>query len=973
MKRRFAFSFSLGAALVLASNGAGCGTHIAVVPPPKKVVPPPAAPPPRPQYVVSHQRLQKLGIDLGGHVGLIDGTTRVEVDETGKLVGVKVSPFPIQRTMLIPAGSGGGVLFLSPSGYRAPSFLGDLKPAFPSASLRSVSFGPKMALVQADDGQRFMVDLGDGAGTRRRVEPTGGFEYAATNDGFAGALVEGGFLFSSSDGKTWSDVSSKLDGPAVSIVSDADAVYVTTEAQSSFRIDRKGVSRGDVPSPPQRSPLLTTKNEPLLDLAMEVGAPVDDAPVPTKAMVPDAGAVYTIDLASGELIDFQRGFLPPDLPCQAHRFSNEMLVVCARGDRAVIASGPIGKKLEIEHRFSGNGSFVRGADDALIFTAPCNGLAAKPGKICIRATGDAAADAEKSEGRWIDLDGSQLFADAPTGPILAYVPVPNDALAVVGGEGGGIVDLRSGERSRLAPEDMAKLAPVFQRSTPSVLYHSFELGADGSIRGFDAAGVGVRISERGKSVEKSPFAFNGVKTNGRFALAAAPTGVWQSEDFGMTFTEVAPPPTGASKATVEACSETGCRMGTWLRVGWDARSPESSPRKETPPPPHVASMGSVDPAPLPFLSCKSTAPSVKQTAARAGEPVPGFGGESIQATETGVYQASYPRRIIANRTPADSASLRAFITGHAASFGVDGMPLLGPDTDRRVSWIEAFDPKAVTRHASIKLAALRSDLGAQSAADFGANTESGTALPVLGEKGGLFLFGQLGPALWVRDTRAIPIMLPENLASATFLSFVERSDSLFALLVDTDGRTAVWSISSPARELWHIAPQPADEDVDLSDSLAIASDGSFAVIRVPSSTPPTVESPAFLLRQGRPPIALAPWSTLTQADAPECKGDDGVRAILQTQLPWIGLEGSKSTDASDVHLMRVRWSETRVCLEAAEVDGPTLETPDGGSNPSWVTASFGGKDAGAGLVLMTQGAELRQPRACTLVASPATR
>jgi hypothetical protein len=90
-------------------------------------------------------------------------------------------------------------------------------------------------------------------------------------------------------------------------------------------------------------------------------------------------------------------------------------------------------------------------------------------------------------------------------------------------------------------------------------------------------------------------------------------------------------------------------------------------------------------------------------------------------------------------------------------------------------------------------------------------------------------------------------------------------------------------------------------------------------------------------------------------------------------MPWIGLEGSKSTEGSDVHLMRVRWSETRICLEAAEVDGPVIETPDGGSNPSWVTASFGGKDAGAGLVLMTQGAELRQPRSCTLVGAPATR
>jgi hypothetical protein len=166
-----------------------------------------------------------------------------------------------------------------------------------------------------------------------------------------------------------------------------------------------------------------------------------------------------------------------------------------------------------------------------------------------------------------------------------------------------------------------------------------------------------------------------------------------------------------------------------------------------------------------------------------------------------------------------------------------------------------------------------------------------------------------------------------------------------------------------ADSVFSIPPPPAGGGSMTLDSLARGADGSFAVVRVPTAYPPTREDPAFLLRPGAPPVALAPWSTIVADGTPPCEGMRGHRMIVQTRQSWLAT-GPVTDLAETIMLARVRWNEERVCLEAVEAHALT-HTLDFGTFDSTMVARFG-KDAAGGHVMVSEGAELREPRSCTL-------
>jgi hypothetical protein len=156
------------------------------------------------------------------------------------------------------------------------------------------------------------------------------------------------------------------------------------------------------------------------------------------------------------------------------------------------------------------------------------------------------------------------------------------------------------------------------------------------------------------------------------------------------------------------------------------------------------------------------------------------------------------------------------------------------------------------------------------------------------------------------------------------------------------------------------------------DALAVGPGGSLAVLATPSGAePPTAGDPAILfpLPSGSP-VILAPWSTLTAADDPACLADlAGYRAIVQTAGPWVRVRPSAPAHTPLIAAMtaRVRWSASRVCLEAIEIPDGSRNVRAGEDLETVVVARFSGKQRAAARVGHVPGVEVWQPLSCALV------
>ncbi len=151
------------------------------------------------------------------------------------------------------------------------------------------------------------------------------------------------------------------------------------------------------------------------------------------------------------------------------------------------------------------------------------------------------------------------------------------------------------------------------------------------------------------------------------------------------------------------------------------------------------------------------------------------------------------------------------------------------------------------------------------------------------------------------------------------------------------------------------------------DSIAVSGDGKLGLLRMPSGfEPSTVDDPAWLLAEGAPPVELAPWSTLEGATSPACShGADGVRAIVQTALPWVTVDDSSGFARTPGMTALVRWSPQRVCLEALEVGYREIE--DGNVRYDVMAAvRFVGSAPGSGFVGTSATAASRQRATCQL-------
>lgn len=893
----------------------------------------------------------ELGKD---RTGIIFRGARVIVDPRGAPVSEGNDSILFTRAEELDGGAGTGFLFHSSQGlFRAETFDGPLT----QLSLEDVSTtsqGPGFVLATLMNGATRVVDLGGGKSSAR--VPLGTVLVRTAADGTAAALAHGGFAYVSRDrGRTWTDVTAAVGGPRNLEVADG-ILYILTTNGEAVRVDAKGLSPAPIPGPTvAASDPDWNKAETPLEYAVGRGAVLEDG----RAIAVDGGTVVEVSLANGEMVAREQGALPPQGACVPASVGSNVLFFCSQNDTSsVFARSKRGGPTKLEKSFETHGSFHRGRGDTLLFAGPCGDTTVKPGVACIRSR----------EGQWTEVDRSGELSDAPaTEPLRPFGWIPKDggAYLLVAGKGGGIWDAKSGTKARLDEDAIKKLEPLFQVAS-SRLIDRFAVSSNGDIVGLSRDNVGFRVVDAGKRIERSPFRMSTVSGAGSRVLASdsATNTIWQSSDWGFTYKEVdGPPGPVGSRDTPRACTEVGCVFSNWVRIGWEERPPTpKGPQKA------IAAFTPESTPELPQLKCTVTGPLTRKEVVRGDQRL-GLGAETHKEG-AGVYLALFSRSVQHPMLGAvESLNLRAAVTGKTVVEGSSPAASIRSQS-RRVRFVEPFDPKGTVRDASIKLGDLFDAARSTGAPgpDLAVTDDRGIAIQPLSDPPSVLLsFGIPGPMLWARGKdKPIPVGAVDD--QVTPISAVQTGPEELALLVVSwEGGSIVRGIGrGRSNELFRIPPLPEPTPAYPSDALAVGPDGKLAVVRLTTTTPPTEDAPALLLRPAQAPIALAPWSKLEVDGAPACDAMRGYRVILQLRQPWITPGGGASWDREIPSFLRVRWSATQLCLEAAEVHFTAQPSELGSGLDSYIVARFGDKPE-AGHVMVAEGVELREPRSCELV------
>ncbi len=981
------------------------------------------APPPRPQYVlgdVASRAFLAVPLDRADVLGVLHDGLRVVTTTGGTRSAREVTDPALVAVERVPRWLGGGFLFRSTTAlYAADTFDGPLRPLITLPSpIERVAFGPKFALVRASNGERWAIELP--AGKRVAVAPMGLADVAAV-DGRAAALTDtGAALVSTDGGASWSDVTSQLRGRAEKVAVLEDAAWIVEVGGAALRVDADRLSAFDR-APAVKPAELRPRDprwhaeEPPLRRAIRLGTPLDDR---TALVVSDGDAVR-IDVTTGEIVGSTPGRLPPDATCEALRADGDVLVACTRpnGGGAFVASrGGADKALGIEQTFAAAGTFYASDDGALAFGGPCTRPRASRGVVCVRSSG----------GTWQELDVDGAIADAGTTVDVArWVPrADGSAVGFVGGAQPGLIDARSGEvrpwRADAIPAPARAALTDGRRPTHAgrVIDRTWSTSPAGGLRGWTEAGAAIDVSPEGV-VAVSPFSFERVATAGAYAFARTREGrVWQTTDRGVSWAEVAPPPTATTGRGVpdpRVCSAVGCDLGAWYRVGWPEVPPSAAP------PPLVASPPArLTRDALPLLTCRRAGDPKTTVLARTDDSPAdlGLGAATIPTSnDSGTLEivriavgrlALVPPHGGTDGRDLDYGAPRMVVHGPGTeAAGEDRFIALAPNKDplavrRSIAFVLPFDPRATVRAAQVgtsdALAAARTS--GQRAADV--LREDTTALATVSlvtpldpaAPADLLAVSPLGLMTVLRagaSPRGRVVLRARPPDDAIPLSAAQLGpDEIAVLEVEPSGKGVVFKLGpNGTSDLFDVAAPPRSGLYPANaDAVAVGPKGDVATLRTPSGgDPPTAMDPALVVAPGAPPLALAPWSTLKTADAPECKAEaGGWRATLAVLRPWVKLGGDAHVEDDAPMFARVRWSVTRVCLEALEVRVADSDvkvavigdrrarrerTPQSPAAPidaqieTWMILRFAGVPEGA-RVSLVPGAELRQSMACAM-------
>jgi hypothetical protein len=479
--------------------------------------------------------------------------------------------------------------------------------------------------------------------------------------------------------------------------------------------------------------------------------------------------------------------------------------------------------------------------------------------------------------------------------------------------------------------------------------------------------------------------------------------VWQTLDRGESWAEVAAPPATRKGGLVDpsACSLVGCDLGAWYRIGWSSTPPVPLPPLTTAPP-----APRLERSPAATMTCR-TAGAPKHIEARRSDRSPddlGLGasrvGVSAPSGQVDFLRMTFSRSLVGPVRDVDAsegAAVRALVHGPSTEPGNGRLVVRAPNRDvlslaRQLSFVPAFDPLGAVRRAPL---AMRDIVAAAHASGAGADE----ALGVDPTPSGVVPVTPVDPGapddLAVQLTgRAIAVAGASTGKVEVAFEAARGDEWRVVSAVDLNADAAAWleedaagharvvraGPGRPPSIAFELEAPPSGELYPANvDALAVGPAGDLAILMTPSGgEPPSAIDPAVAIVPGAPPISLAPWSTLASAEDAACKAEkSGWRATVQVIAPWIKLVGAAELRGVDVApmLARVRWSASRVCLEAVEVraqdasvaGAPSSDfgTPWDAPVQAWVVARFAGGVA-AGRVVVVAGGEMRQPLECTL-------
>jgi hypothetical protein len=536
----------------------------------------------------------------------------------------------------------------------------------------------------------------------------------------------------------------------------------------------------------------------------------------------------------------------------------------------------------------------------------------------------------------------------------------------------------------------ARVDSLRSRERDDIIDRTWVMTRDGSLRGWTRDGA-VTVLLDGH-VMQSPWRWHAVRGVGPLGIAWDREGrLWQSPNWGEGWNEVAGPPWKDSGRDPMLCSEVGCQLSAWLRLGWRAEQPGVLPKPAVARAPAVSRSASA-----PQLSCVGT--GERRTATRSADEVPnaevevGLGARLFTRSqgEESFFRVTYG---LGPLHPVLSPQQTAF--GYAAMMHakvpevVDapaGPAPAGPRVlENLYTWwyAEPFEPAMTLRSSTMRLRQLAEAAGVhrQALLTF-TSDEDRSAVPVLsstaGKADGVLLHLEGGLWAWVRSRAQGAILMLAPVAelaegSEILAAVATGPDRVVILAAETDGAERVLELErGKARTMFFVPPPPrAGMYPANADALAVDGQGNVAVLRTPSgSEPASAEDPALVLTAAGARAELAPWSTLAAADEGQCVGEgSGYRAILHTQRAWLDVRNANiPLDGSRGMLAMVRWNATRVCLEAVVAGAEPVELRGEEASTAYV-ARFAGKREAA-RVGLTLGSEYRAGQTCTLRQSP---
>ncbi|MFO0588080.1 MAG: hypothetical protein U0441_11095 [Polyangiaceae bacterium] len=527
-----------------------------------------------------------------------------------------------------------------------------------------------------------------------------------------------------------------------------------------------------------------------------------------------------------------------------------------------------------------------------------------------------------------------------------------------------------------------------------------------------SGGVEVRLEDRfvevapNGAVTSTLFGYGPAAGVGKQAFARAYGGrAFQTLDRGRTWTEIAAPPSaGVPTFDVLECSALGCDLGPWLRVGWSV-----TPPRTTPPTKSVKPAPVLPTAPQIRLQCVANGKADQRVFNSKQKPPTdlGLGTKPLPAPArhdpTEWEEAWFPRSAV------DVFSLMgpptARIAPRALQYGyrIDLLPseqdpsinqifTLGPSSAAsafrpELAFVEPLVPAAPIRRVSYGLAAITkaakgtgvtledlviwSKLSPVALVPIMPSPPKGKAaasgdvlvtIPAL-PSGTLFVVGRGGAS-----PRA-DVLFTRRTFTAQSAAWLANGDLVILGLDDKEGETPlrfasnrVSEIGPRAVESWYPPPNP--------DAVAINAKGDVAVLRTPSGfEPPTADDPALLILRGPRIVPLAPWSAAVSASDPSCAAspDDMYRATIQIASPWVYVgDHPLGNPTLSGMTARVRWSPTRLCIEALDVPEERRENaafPDRDTEPV-ITATFAPDEAARNDI--EPGLEYREKLSCAL-------